>query len=109
MKFTVASIFLGSLLASLAGEAFGGPSAAHSSAAAVSATAPVAMRFNNAGITPPDSNRIWFARRPEQAQRQLAQLRAEGLLLQKADGGSLTSGHRAYLQQKLNTILGNAR
>jgi hypothetical protein len=105
MKLTLASIFLGSLLASVAGPAFGGPGA-HARAAA--APAPMPLRTNNIAITPSDADRFWFAHRSEKAQRQLAQLRAEGLLLQRADGGSLTAGHRAYLQEKLNAILTDA-
>jgi hypothetical protein len=36
--------------------------------------------------------------------RALLQLRQEGLKLQEGDGGTLTSEHRAYLQQKLDSI-----
>ena len=38
--------------------------------------------------------------------RALLQLREEALKLQAGDGGALTPEHRAYLQEKLNSIQG---
>jgi hypothetical protein len=41
----------------------------------------------------------------ERIQTELLGLREEGLKLREADGGTLTDGHRAYLQTKFDAIL----
>lgn len=41
----------------------------------------------------------------ERIQTELLGLREEGLKLREADGGTLTDGHRVYLQAKFDVIL----
>jgi hypothetical protein len=106
MKLTVASIFLGLLAALLGGAAFGSPPPASHVTAMPS---PSPTRLIDMAIMQRPKDRTGVTRQPsEETQRQIAQLRAEGLLLQQADGGSLTREHHAYLQRKLDAILTNA-
>jgi hypothetical protein len=53
-----------------------------------------------AGITLPS-----IPARGLQRHNAIVAVRAEGLRLQAADGGTLTDAHRAYLQAKLNAVL----
>jgi len=48
-------------------------------------------------------------RRREHLHAELLALRDEGLKLRKADGGTLTRDHRAYLQKKLDRLNAEAR
>jgi hypothetical protein len=60
---------------------------------------------------PANQHGIRWEQRPlsDEALKQLAHLRDEGLVLQKLDGGKLSRAHRDYLQQKLDAIYQGTR
>ena len=82
---------------------------AHGAMPATAAAPAVTMHQNFA--FPTTAHEIRWEQRPlsDEALKQLAHLRAEGLVLQKLDGGKLTHAHRDYLQQKLDAIYQSVR
>jgi hypothetical protein len=58
----------------------------------------------SSGVAPHTGSRVTLSPKEERKLRALSTLRDEGLKLQKADGGKLTSEHYAYLQGKLDAI-----
>ena len=103
---TVTALLLSSLYAGVGAAAGIG---AHGAMPATAAAPTVTMHQNfSFPATPHD---IRWEQRPlsEEALKQLAHLRDEGLVLQKLDGGKLSHAHRDYLQQKLDAIYQNAR
>lgn len=107
MKSTLAPLCLGVLLTSLAASASAGPGAgARTASPALSSSVPSLSNLNLPPQYQQVQNDALWGKRPlsNEALRQIARLRAEGLTLQKADGGTLTSEHRAYLQHKLDAI-----
>lgn len=102
MKSIPTSASLGLLLVSL--HAAASAAAAHVSSAAALSSAPVPMHQYVQIPTPPHDDRWSKAPLSEEALKQIARLREEGLVLQKADGGKLTHEHRDYLQRKLDAI-----
>ncbi len=99
------ALLLGGLYA---GVCAAGGIGAHGAMPAASAPA-VTMRQNFS--FPATPHEIRWEQRPlsEEALKQLEHLRAEGLVLQKLDGGKLSHAHRDYLQQKLDAIYQSAR
>jgi len=77
--------------------------AAHVSSATLSGP-PVTMHLYTQMPTAPRADRWSKPPLSEEALKQIAHLRAEGLVLQKLDGGKLSHAHRDYLQQKLDAI-----
>jgi hypothetical protein len=78
---------------------------------AMPATAAPGITMHQNVEFPATPHEIRWDQRPlsEDALKQLAHLRAEGLVLQKLDGGKLSHAHRDYLQQKLDAIYQSAR
>jgi len=105
LRSTRTALLMGGLYA---GVCVAGGIGAHGAMPATSAPA-VTMHQNFAFPATPHG--IRWEQRPlsEEALKQLAHLRDEGLVLQKLDGGKLSNAHRDYLQAKLDAIYQNSR
>ncbi len=102
---TCTALLLSSLCAGVCAAGGAGAHSAMPATAAPTITMPQNYQF------PANQHGIRWEQRPlsDEALKQLAHLRDEGLVLQKLDGGKLSRAHRDYLQQKLDAIYQGTR